>query len=104
MLRLRKYDFNVPGGYRYVQPETGMKFDGNTLFKPQVKAILTHRKANNLTRTTWDEVADDLEAYTCARMPGVCYGTTDNTRQSSPARVAATRKCGGCGGRRVKPA
>ena len=98
MLRLKRYDFNLPGGYKYVQPETGMKFDGNTPFKAQVNLITVHRKANNLERKTKAEVAVDLENYTCARVPGVCVG---GTKPSTVVQVV-TRKggCVACGGKK----
>jgi hypothetical protein len=98
MLRLKRYDFNLPGGYKYVQPETGMKFDGNTPFKAQVVQISVHRKGNNLPRQSRAEVAVDLENYTCARVPGVCI---DGVKQSTVVSVV-TRKggCRTCGGRK----
>ncbi len=98
MLRLKRYDFNLPGGYKYVQPETGMAFDGNTPFKAQVGLITTHRKANNLARATKEETAVDLENYTCARVPGVCVG---GTSRSNVAQIV-TRKggCVSCGGKK----
>ncbi len=98
MLRLKRYDFNLPGGYQYVQPETGMKFDGNTPFKGQVRLITTHRIANHLTRATRDEVAVDLENFTCARVRGVCV---DGNKPSMVAQIV-TRKggCSSCGGRK----
>lgn len=105
MLRLRRYDFSLKGGYQYTQPETGMRFDGNTPFRPQVNAILRHRTGNSLRRATWEEVAADLEAYTCARMPGACYDSMLKAN-GAIARTAAPmrerQKCAGCGARRVR--
>lgn len=75
-----------------------MKFDGNTPFKAQVRQIAVHRKANNLARKSQEDVAVDLENYTCARVPGVCIG---GTSPSTVTRVV-TRKggCSSCGGRK----
>lgn len=97
MPKLRKYNFNVPGGYRYKQPETGMEFDGNTPWKGQVQLILAHRKANNLARATYEEVWQDLEAFTCNRVPGVCVeGVTVMTGNPQITK----KPCSTCGGRK----
>lgn len=98
MPRLKKYDFNVPGGYQYVQPETGMQFNGNTPFRAQVGLITAHRKANNLPRATLDEVWMDLETFTCNRVPSRCI----DSNATANARRRTVRRCGGCGGRRAK--
>lgn len=89
-----------PGGYRYEQPETGMKFDGNTLFRAQCRSILTHRKANNLARATEEEVEADLMVFTCQRVPGVCTNGADLAKLSAMPRKV--RRCGSCGGRKAK--
>lgn len=101
MLRLRRFDFNVKGGYQYIQAETGMKFDGNTPFRPQANQIALHRKANNLARATFDEAAQDLEAATCARVPGVCYETQRKFSAPAENMAKASRGCGSCGGRKA---
>ena len=98
MLRLKHFDFNVPGGYQYVQPETGMKFDGNTPFKAQVNVISVHRKANNLQRQSREEVAVDLEYYTCNRVPGVCIN--GEKRQNAAVVMRKSGGCSSCGGRK----
>jgi len=98
MLRLKRYDFNLPGGYRYVQPETGMEFDGNTPFKAQIRLISAHRRGNNLPRQSAADVAVDLENYTCARVPGVCVG---GERPSNVAQVVVRKGgCVSCGGKK----
>lgn len=60
------------GGWSYVQPETKFKFDGMVGFNEQVGIIAKHRKANSLARATPAEASEDLEAYTCNRLPSCC--------------------------------
>lgn len=101
-----------PGGYAYVQPETGMRFDGNTTFRPQCRLILSHRKGNGLPRATLAEVTEDLMSHTCERVPGVCVSSEPavfNERFNirileaiSPGVTRVTKRCGTCGGRRKK--
>lgn len=87
-----------PGGWSYVQPETNMKFDGMVGFSEQVGIIVRHRKANSLPGATPSTVANDLEQYTCTRVPGSCMsgavsGVKKNSSQNqegSPAFRAAT--------------
>jgi hypothetical protein len=101
MLRLRNLNQMPPGGYAYVQAETGMKFDGNTPFRAQSFQIAAHRKANGLPRSTVQEAAADLEATVCARHPGVCF---DNTKPNDYGLIFPKAKAGGCascGGRRA---
>ncbi len=99
------------GGYRYTQPETGMKFNGNEPFKPQCLLILAHRKGNRLARATFAEVAEDVVAETCRRVPGICIETaitataavvTSGVATVSTALATPKKKCGSCGGRKAK--
>lgn len=103
MLRIARMNVHPPGGYKYVQPETGMKFSGNELFRSQCRLILAHRKGNALERATLEQVSADLVAYTCARVPGVC--TNGQTTAQATVAFPAQRKvgkCGACGGRKAK--
>jgi hypothetical protein len=111
MLSITRMSVLPPGGYSYKQPETGMKFDGNTAFKPQVMQIRAHRLGNHLPRTTVEEVTQDLLDAVCARVPGVCNDSSVITAYSvatgrvtrtanSPGQPREVRKCGSCGGRR----
>lgn len=104
MLRLPRYNVMVPGGFVYTQPETGMKFGGNEAWRAQLRLIQSHRKGNGLTRTKLEEIADDLEAFTCGRFPRLCSANGSNrSGVNTQARIGATRTgCGGCGARRVK--
>lgn len=102
-----------PGGYTYVQPDTGMAFGGNETFKPQCRLILAHRVGNALARATLAEVGEDLVAHTCKRVPGICMedGTTvafdlNGVRVTTSAVRSAVapvkKKCGTCGGSKRK--
>lgn len=104
MLRLRRYDGSLPGGYPYVQPQTGMKFSPNAGWREQIRTIRKHRLANKLPRTELTEIADDLEAYQCQRLPGMCMDLTANPAQINALAARGTRSggCGHCGGRRKK--
>lgn len=57
-----------PGGFPYIQPDTGMKFGGMVGFNDQVAAIVAHRRKNKLARSNPGEVTQDLHDYTCARL------------------------------------
>ncbi len=70
----REGDF-PPAGYKYVDPRTGMTFDGNGGFYFTVQAIATHRKANpklyppdDLKMLDQDYISRELEIYTCSRL------------------------------------
>lgn len=101
MLRLTRLDIMVPGGYAYVQHETGMRFDGNTPLRAQGKQLEAHRKANGLPRATFAEAIEDIEAATCARVPGMCYDTNAPAASAAAIMATAWRGCGSCGGRRA---
>jgi hypothetical protein len=98
MLSIIKMNTMPPKGYYYEQPGTGMKFSGNERFKGQCMMILAHRKGNALPRATYNEVAQDLMAFTCARMPALCGANTPAAGNSLPRSV---RRCGSCGGRKA---
>lgn len=103
MLRLKRYDMAVKGGFAYVQPETGMRFNGDQVWKSQIRQIRAHRVGNHLPRQSLEEVADDLEAYTCNRLPNFCKDRSKT--DTSPKSVAALRQrrvggCSACGGRK----
>lgn len=67
-MRLLNTNTLPPGGYPYVQPETGMKFQGMVGFSQQVAAIVAHRRKNQLQRSNAGDAAQDLHDYTCARL------------------------------------
>jgi hypothetical protein len=54
-----------PGGWRYVQPETGFEFAASTL-RELVKKVTSHREANGI------DVGDpsaDIQDFVCAQLP-----------------------------------
>lgn len=81
-----------------------MKFGGNEAWRAQIRLIQSHRKGNGLKRITLEEIADDLEAYTCARFPKLCQTNGANRAGvHNQARIGPSRSgCGGCGARKVK--
>lgn len=65
-----------PGGFKFLQPETGWQAPANMSFDSTVQSIIAHRRANprfNLP-TDYETVATELDAYTSARLQGVKGG------------------------------
>lgn len=59
-----------PGGWQYLQPETGWKARPGATFDEVVRELAAHRAANprfNLS-TDLDEIATELNHYTCLRI------------------------------------
>ena len=54
-----------PGGWRYVQPETGFEFAASTL-RELVKKVATHRKSNGLAA---GDPSADIQDFVCAQLP-----------------------------------
>lgn len=54
-----------PGGWRYVQPETGFEFAASTL-RELVKKVATHRKSNSLAA---GDPSADIQDFVCAQLP-----------------------------------
>ncbi len=75
-----------PGGnYRYVQPETGMEFLGQTIGVVFMK-VRKHRVANNLPiRHLEQEVIDSF----CASQPDWCEDVDPNTGKPTLLEMAA---------------
>lgn len=61
-----------PGGWIYEQEGASKPFAGMVSFSETANAILAFRKANKLKRATPVEVAEDLESFTCQRLPQLC--------------------------------
>ena len=88
-----------PSNYVFVDPRTGMKFDGIG-FDRTVQEIIKHRKSNPTIYPTaegkwtdYESVAIELEIYTCRRL-----GNNDRyCKQAQPiAAYAATPSSGEC--------
>lgn len=57
-----------PDGFRYMQPETGVTRDGQSL-SGTITMVIEHRKSNHLERQSPEEVAEDVERQICQRVP-----------------------------------
>lgn len=83
------------GGFQYVQPGfEKIPFPGMNGWADQIASILTFRKGNKLPRATAVEVSEDLEAYTCSRLPKLCRdyagaASKKNDTSLSPRRSVA---------------
>lgn len=72
MPSLRSREKFIPGGFRFVQPETGWTLPVNQSFQIGVQCIINHRLGNKwLTEkhgwsTDFETVANELDAYCCA--------------------------------------
>lgn len=70
-----------PGGFGYMQPETGVTRDGQS-FSGTVALVQEHRVSNNLDRQDVDDVIADVELQICQRAPGdYCYGNLSVVQQ-----------------------
>lgn len=80
-------------GFLYIDPNSGRKFGGMFSFKYVVNEVLAYRKGNNLPRATMEEVAEDVDSFTCNRNPSLCYDSNVRVYE----QVRQTRGCGSCG-------
>lgn len=70
MLRDRRHVNVPPGGWRYVQPETGVWFNSDT-FEDLVSAVSRHREYKGLPR---DDIPGDVEHQICTSLgPDWCF-------------------------------
>ena len=114
MLKISKPSIFFPGGYVYVQPETGFSTNANSLLAANAKALLLHRRGNKLPRSTMDECVEDIVWACCQRHPGLCQEVGSAAQQipaptgvrvmrNAPIKTGRTvKKCGSCGGRKKK--
>lgn len=71
MLRLRSITECPPGTYRYVQKETGRRFQ-NITYPDWIEEIKKHRRANNIPIGAMFE--EEIQHQLCETMPhGVCW-------------------------------
>lgn len=71
-MKLRSKKTLPPGGFAYTDPNKGLKFDGSVSFLEQVGIVSRYRKANQFPRASTVEVSEDIEAFTCQRVPDFC--------------------------------
>lgn len=74
MLKLKSRQQNIPGGFVFLQAETGFEAPKNLSFNSVVDAVVKHRlgnpwitKKHNLA-TDWNSVADEVEHMNALRM------------------------------------
>jgi len=86
-----------------------MYFPGDYSFSVQLQLILAYRKANNCSRATMEEVAEDLHTYNCNRLgndPKWCRQVSGSVSivTASPSSVPPIKRPGGCStcGARIK--
>jgi hypothetical protein len=94
-----------PGGFPFVDPRTGMKFDamsGNIDHK--IGQVQQHRRANptvypNGEGTSADFIRQEIVDYMCGRNMSLCMeGTiTSMAKPSNPAAIVQTVNCPSCG-------
>lgn len=98
MLRLASINNFPPGGFYYVQPGYPQKkfttYDG---FLDQARRISRFRTANNLSRSSVEESAEDLQAFTCARLGSPWCYDTDKPWAEIMASLVPSAGCGSCG-------
>jgi len=62
---VRDTTVSPPGGWRYIQPETGFEFTASTL-REVVKRVTAHREANGLAI---GDPSADIQDFVCAQLP-----------------------------------
>lgn len=73
-MRLKNRNHSIPGGFAYLQSETGFEAPKNLSFSSVVDAVVKHRLGNQWLAkkhgwsTNWDAVADEVDSYNALRM------------------------------------
>lgn len=76
MLKLKSRSESIPGGFLFLQAETGWESPRNASFNKVVDALVSHRLGNKWLvqkhgwNTDWNSVADEVESYNALRMQG----------------------------------
>lgn len=78
-----------PGGWKFIQPETGWTLPKGLDWHNSVLAIISHRVANPrfLLATDYEAVASELDAYQCVRLgnsPTWCVSPEISNFSASP--------------------
>lgn len=74
MLKLKSRQQNIPGGFQWLQAETGYQAPANLSFHFVVDAVVKHRQGNSWLAKKhnwsldWNSVADEVEHYNALRM------------------------------------
>lgn len=98
-MRLKQTNVTPPGGWLFHQ--NGKKWGPLASKGELVGAVSDYRRANNLPRSTSDEVDQEIEHFTCFRLggdPNYCVGADQQTRaEIASAPVQGPVGCPGCG-------
>lgn len=74
MLKLKSRQQNIPGGFQWLQAETGYQAPANLSFHSVVDAVVKHRQGNSWLAKKhnwsldWNSVADEIEHANALRM------------------------------------
>lgn len=74
MLRLKNRNHSLPGGFQWLQAETGFQAPANLSFHSVVDVVVKHRQGNvwlakkHNWSLDWNSVADEVEHYNALRM------------------------------------
>jgi hypothetical protein len=87
-----------PGGFIFIQPQTGWQSPSGATFRQTVEEIIKHRRANPrfALETDYSSVERELDAYTCARLHGIRgeekYVQPDNESKKAMAPQLSNRQ------------
>jgi hypothetical protein len=94
---LKNFNTLPPGGWRYVQPETGYKVNEMGPASDAAKTMLIHRRDNNLPGATMQQCFIDLDNATCERLgndPAWCDSQKKTSPQINPLQPEGAKRAG----------
>lgn len=103
MARIKNRQLQIPGGYRWFQPETGWRSPQFPSFDTLVRLVIEHRRANpflaaqNKWRMTPEDVAEEMDAYNariCVEHGWLQYISGDQADFSLPKPVPPLQRLG----------
>jgi len=77
-----------PGGWRYIQPETGFEFRAN-LYRDIARKVRDHREANGLPE---GDLQREIEDFVCAQLPKGAESCEADVPEGVPANIALKTK------------
>lgn len=102
-----------PGGFEFVDPKTGMRFDGMSAdLTLQAQNVAKHRRANPRIYPSVIDVAaivQEITNYTCARLPHLCqdsdqpFQTVKALIKRPAVKIPAGKKCLQCSSDNLDP-
>lgn len=96
MARIKDRQLQIPGGYRWFQPETGWRSPQFPSFDTLIRLVIEHRRANpflakqNRWKMTPEEVAEEMDAYNakiCVEHGWLQYVTGDAGGSAFPKQM-----------------